>query len=282
LPAISVIVIAYNEAKTISRSIEAILKQSFDDFKLIVVDDGSDDHTSAAVKKFNDKRIKLIRNKKNLGVSRARNIGLTNVSGEYVFFTDADCIPESDWLMQGVTVFETNNCMGVEGRTLYEIQSPTLSDRYFEIPEGKQYCCCNMAYRRDVFEDVGGFRRRYNHALEDRDLAFRVMKKGKLLFNPSMLVYHQHVKWTVKSLLNNAKRAKYTVRFVKEYNDRSALVWRIALPRLLLDAIFPMIFFRYKIRRLEDLLMLPILYLRAALTRLYIWKTAIEERILIF
>lgn len=281
MPVISVIVIAYNEVKTISRSIEAILKQTFYDFELIVVDDGSDDHTSEAVKKFEDKRIELIKNKKNLGVSRARNIGLKNVSSKYVFFTDADCIPDSNWLKQGVKVLETNHCIGVEGRTLYELKSPTLSDRHFEILEGKQYCCCNMAYRKDVLDKVGGFRDRYNHALEDRDLAFRVMKKGNVLFNPAMLVYHQHVKWTIKSLLNNARRAKYTIRFVKEYNDRSALVWRIALPRLLLDAIFPMILFRYRIRGLDDIIMLPVLYLRAALARLYIWKAAIEERIFI-
>lgn len=281
MPAISVIVIAYNEVDTISRSIEAILKQTLEDFELIVVDDGSEDHTSTAVNKFNDKRIKLIRNKENSGVSRARNIGLMSVTGNHVFFTDADCIPDSNWLKEGITFLETHECIGVEGRTLYEISCPTLSDRYFEILEGNQYCCCNMAYRRDVLEKVGGFRDRYNHALEDRDLAFRVMKKGHVLFNSSMLVYHQHVKWTIKTLLNNAKRAKYTIRFVKEYNDRSALVWRIALPRLLLDAIFPMILFRYRIRGLDDIIMLPVLYLRAALTRLYIWKTAIEERIFI-
>ena len=81
----------YNKEKYLNKSIESILNQTYKNFELIIVNDGSTDRSSQICYKFGqeDTRIKII-DIKNKGVSNARNIGLKNARGEYVQFIDAD------------------------------------------------------------------------------------------------------------------------------------------------------------------------------------------------
>lgn len=90
MPAVSIIMPVYNKEKYLTRTIQSILNQTFKDFELIIIDDGSIDSSLSICELFSeDKRIKIIK-VENGGVSRARNIGLDNASGEYILFIDAD------------------------------------------------------------------------------------------------------------------------------------------------------------------------------------------------
>ena len=91
---VSVIIPTYNRAKLIGRAIQSVLNQSYRDFEIIVVDDGSTDNTEEVVKSFNDERIKYIRHRKNRGGSAARNTGIKVAKGEYIGFLDDD----DEWL----------------------------------------------------------------------------------------------------------------------------------------------------------------------------------------
>lgn len=86
---VSIIMPAWNAAETIGKSIESVLRQSYGDWELIVVDDGSTDSTSDVVASFADPRIHLFF-QPNAGVAAARNRGIGKSSGEYVAFLDAD------------------------------------------------------------------------------------------------------------------------------------------------------------------------------------------------
>lgn len=86
---ISIIIPAYNAAKTIVRCVESILSQTYYDWELIIIDDGSADNTIDVCKSFQDERIRVY-HKENGGVSSARNYGLTYAKGEYIAFVDAD------------------------------------------------------------------------------------------------------------------------------------------------------------------------------------------------
>jgi glycosyltransferase involved in cell wall biosynthesis len=88
-PEISVIVPAYNAALTVDTTIDSVLAQTFGDFELIVVDDGSRDATPDVVASRDDPRVHLIRSE-NRGVSSARNLGLEHASGTYLAFLDSD------------------------------------------------------------------------------------------------------------------------------------------------------------------------------------------------
>lgn len=88
----------YNKEKYIKKTIESILKQSFNDFELIIVNDGSIDKSLTIIQAFNDSRIKVI-SIKNSGVSFARNIGIENSNGQYITFIDADDYIDENFLI---------------------------------------------------------------------------------------------------------------------------------------------------------------------------------------
>jgi len=89
VPKVSVIMPAYNAERYIRAAIESVLAQTYSDWELIVVDDGSTDKTADIVSSFRDPRILFV-SQPNRGEGAARNVGLANVSGEYVAFLDAD------------------------------------------------------------------------------------------------------------------------------------------------------------------------------------------------
>jgi len=88
-PLISVIMPCYNRGNTISKSIESVLAQTFTNWELVIVDDGSTDNSQQVIRHFNDPRIVLY-SQKNGGVCAARNAGLRFASGEMIAFLDAD------------------------------------------------------------------------------------------------------------------------------------------------------------------------------------------------
>ena len=91
---VSVIIPSYNRADLIKRAVQSVLNQTYQDFEIIVVDDGSTDNTKQIVKSFNDKRISYIYHKKNMGAPAARNRGIKSGRGQYFAFLDSD----DEWL----------------------------------------------------------------------------------------------------------------------------------------------------------------------------------------
>ena len=100
---VSVIMPAFNRGETIETSVRSVLEQSYDNFEIIVVDDGSTDATAAIVLKLSagmdESRIRLIRLEENMGVSAARNAGLRHASGELIAYLDSDNTWRKNFLM---------------------------------------------------------------------------------------------------------------------------------------------------------------------------------------
>jgi glycosyltransferase involved in cell wall biosynthesis len=89
-PEVSVIFPAFNAENFIGQAIQSVLDQTFKNFELIIIDDGSVDNTAKIVSQFKDPRIILIRQERNCGPSTARNVGLELAKGEWAAFLDAD------------------------------------------------------------------------------------------------------------------------------------------------------------------------------------------------
>lgn len=106
-PTVSVILPTFNRAHLLGRAIKSVLKQTYLNFELIVVDDGSTDNTEEVVNGFNDIRIKYIKYKTNKGAAVARNTGIKLARGKYIAFQDSD----DEWLPQKLEkqlkIFET-------------------------------------------------------------------------------------------------------------------------------------------------------------------------------
>lgn len=98
-PSVSVIVPVYNASSTLERCVESILAQTFRDFELILVDDGSNDASSGICRDYSlrDSRVRVL-TQPNRGVSAARNLGLENARGDYVAFCDSDDTVRDFWL----------------------------------------------------------------------------------------------------------------------------------------------------------------------------------------
>lgn len=96
---VSIIVPVYNSEKTLSRCIESILNQSYSEFELLLIDDGSSDKSYTICQEYSicDERVRLY-HQENRGASSARNLGLEHVTGEYIMFVDADDHIEIDML----------------------------------------------------------------------------------------------------------------------------------------------------------------------------------------
>ena len=88
-PVFTVIIPTYNRENFLKRTIDSILSQTFKDFELIIVDDGSTDHTKALIDRYEDDRIVYFY-KENGGQNSATNLGIQNAKGEYIAFCDSD------------------------------------------------------------------------------------------------------------------------------------------------------------------------------------------------
>ena len=107
IPIVSIIIPTYNRADLISRSVKSVLNQTFKNFEIIIVDDGSTDDTENVVKSFDDLRIKYIKCEKNKGACVARNIGIKIAKGKCIAFQDSDdeWLPEK--LKKQMNIFKT-------------------------------------------------------------------------------------------------------------------------------------------------------------------------------
>ena len=155
---VSVIIPIYNCEKYLNECIFSVLEQTYKDFELILVDDGSTDNSLNICYEFakKDSRIIVI-HQENGGVSSARNKGLKNAKGEFITFVDSDDYVENDWLKMLLTAILANNAdvsiCGIKFdnklRCLCENSSLTKDELLFELQKnGLLYSVFNKLYRR--------------------------------------------------------------------------------------------------------------------------------------
>ena len=97
MPYFSIIIPCFNRAHIINRAIQGVLEQTFQDFEILIVDDGSTDNTKSTIQELNDTRIKYIY-QNNAGVCSARNTGAKQANGDFLIFLDSDDMVEKSWL----------------------------------------------------------------------------------------------------------------------------------------------------------------------------------------
>lgn len=277
-PLVTVVVITHNCAEYLGRCLDALRRQTFTDLEILVVDDGSDDGTEELVKGIEDPRVVYERNARREGRPRARNRGTELATGELIFSTDADCLPIRTWVEEGVRVFRDRGCAGVEGRTR-PVEALTLAQRSVFNEEGGQWQTCNIAYRRDVLLRAGGFDERYVFAYEDRDLALRVLREGRIEFCPDMLVFHATIPWTWHGVVDGARRSRDRVRLIVEHDDRAGRSGIVVEPRSLIVLLCPvLLLFYHQTRSVADVRAAVLMWVLALVQRLAIWRAAWDAR----
>lgn len=115
MPKVTVAIAVYNGANFIHQTINSVLNQSFQDFEIIVIDDGSIDQTVNIIKSFENERIKLFENKTNKGLIYTRNKYLQLANGEYIAILDADDVWYPNKLAIQVDFMDSNTTVGISG-----------------------------------------------------------------------------------------------------------------------------------------------------------------------
>ena len=116
-PRITVLMSVYNGEKHLSEAIDSILQQTFTDFEFLIIDDGSLDNTRAILQRYSKKdgRIRVVRNDKNLGLTKSLNLGIDLAKGEYIARMDADDISLPTRFARQVAFMDTHPKVGVVG-----------------------------------------------------------------------------------------------------------------------------------------------------------------------
>ena len=187
---VSILIAARNEEENIARTIDAILNQNYptSQLELIIVDDHSTDRTAEIVRSYGDRGVKLLQlqvgDKLNSYKKYAITKAIEMASGEIIVTTDADCRMGRNWIRTIMAYFDQNNSFLVSSPVAYSEEKSkfeelqTLEFLYLiglgaaGIGNGNPTTCngANLAYRRDVFFEMGGFKGIDNLASGDDEL----------------------------------------------------------------------------------------------------------------
>lgn len=223
MPEVTIVCPCFNAASFVNRTIASVRSQTYTDWELVVVDDGSTDDSSAVILREAgiDSRTRLI-NQSNCGVSTARNAGFRKASrtSRYLFFLDADDCLHSHMLETLFRVLEDHpdasmafcdfRLIDGTGTPLTVVERHGPDTRFVScglgvrrLPRGESRtpfeAILGLAViipsitliRRSVFEAVGGWDETFGHVFEDTDLFLRLALHGEALFVPEVLVDHR-------------------------------------------------------------------------------------------
>ena len=138
-PKISVLMSVFNGERYLIKAIDSILNQTFKDFEFIIIDDGSMDSSNAIIRSFDDPRVRLIENEKNIGLTKSLKKGIDLCRGEYIARMDGDDISLPERLKKQVEFMDHNRGVGISGTWKRSIGlKSNKSSEIFSVSTNKQ------------------------------------------------------------------------------------------------------------------------------------------------
>lgn len=236
MPRVSVIIPSYNHGKYIKEAIQSVIDQTFQDFEIIITDDGSVDNTVEEIKKFKDKRIKLFVFPENKGACVAANNCVKHSSGKYIAMLSSDDIFFPDKLEKQVIFLDNNPNVGVvfskaqiineDGNIFEDTNHPYYS--IFDVNNRSRYewlnyffykgnCLCHPSalIRKMCYEKVGLYDERFA-SLPDMDLWVRICMHFDIYVMNEKLI-----KFRIRNNEENASgnRLENKIRYRLEYKQ---------------------------------------------------------------
>lgn len=212
-PKITVAICAYNSADTLDECLRETTRLDYPDLEILVVDDGSTDATAGIA--YRHPKVKLV-SIEHAGLSVARNACLEAATGDLVAYLDSDAYPTPEWPYYLALGMDAPRVGGVGGPNVPPRDDPAGAHRVAASPGGPVHVLvaddraehvpgCNMAFWRNVLEEVGGFDPVYTAAGDDVDVCWKVLDRGwEIGFHPAALVWH-HRRPTVKAYLRQQR-----------------------------------------------------------------------------
>jgi GT2 family glycosyltransferase len=198
-PKVSVVVCAYNAESTMDACLASLQALRYPAYEVVVINDGSTDRTGLIAERYEGVHVVHQENK---GLSAARNVGMAASTGEIIAYTDSDCVVDPDWLHYLVASFLSSGLPAAGGPNLPPPEDSLVASCVAASPGGPLHVLlndeeaehipgCNMAVRREVLEEVGGFDPIFRSAGDDVDLCWRLQQRGyRIAFSPAAMVWH--------------------------------------------------------------------------------------------
>ncbi len=249
-PAVSVIMSVYNDAQYLREAVESILEQSFTDFEFIIIDDCSTDNSLEILREYEqqDKRIRVVHNDKNCGLTLSLNKGLGLVRGKFIARMDGDDISVKDRFQTQLDYMKEHaDCVALSGQVTYidrdgwEIGSSSNPCNHKEIEKmlwegfGSVVVHSAVMFSRDAVDKCGGYRDEAGSS-EDLDLYLRLGEIGKLANLPDVLMkVRRHYK-SISAISKKKDSRKNAQNSQKTGRERRMRVLKKAAERRGMDA----------------------------------------------
>jgi len=194
---ITVLINSYNGEKTIYQTIKSALEQTYKKYEILIIDDASSDNTVNIIKKFKNKKIRLYRNKKNIGLGKSRVLAQSKIQGEYVCILDQDDIWNKNKIKNQLKLFLKDKKVGLvaSGYKLIDENNKILSseNKYYDKKNFINYLSfknifahSTIMYRTKYAKSVGWYSNKLVYA-QDFDLTTKILKKYKFKFLKNFL-----------------------------------------------------------------------------------------------
>ena len=241
-PKVSVVVCTHNGSCFLKETLDGLSRVKYPNYEVIVVNDGSTDDTPDIASTYGN--VRLI-NIEHSGLSKARNIGCRESTGDIVAYIDDDACPDTYWLMYLAFTFISSPVAGMGGPNIMPQKTNKVEccvDRAPGNPtciltsnnEAEHVTGCNMSFRRDALLAINGFDPQFRVAGDDVDLCWRIIEKGwSIGFHPAAVVW-QHRRNKVVTYLKQQygygkAEALLKRKWPGKYNDAGHAIWKGSL-----------------------------------------------------
>lgn len=276
---VSIIIPNHNGRDFLNTCLSSLMKSTYTNFEVVVVDNGSSDGSIALVKnRF--PTVVLVEKNQNLGYSGALNEGAKHAKGEYLLFLDNDTRVEPEWLAELVKTMENHPSIGISTSRILDFSLSDGKDKLYigaaggaidilgfffsrgaeDIDEyGKKedvfFGVTSWLIRRAVFERVGRFDTAYHVFSDDVDLCWRVLLSGsRIVYVPTSVVYH----YKNRRAENRTKEYRMRLRYMNERNYLRTLIKNLGTTNLFKTiffyAVLKMLIISFEIFRREETL----------------------------
>lgn len=215
MSSVDILIVPWNSGAYLQRCLQCLCRQTFTDFQVVIVDNGSTDGATATLERdWPSLNLQIKRLDRNYGFAAANNIGARLARSQWLALLNTDAFPEPDWLERLVHAAENQPEFSFFASRQLQANTPDLSDgagdayhisglawrNYLGYPAGQYnlefkevFGACGAAalYSREAFLDVGGFDEDFFSYFEDVDISFRLRLRGKrCLYVPDAVVHH--------------------------------------------------------------------------------------------
>ena len=236
-PKVSVIIPCYNQGIYLNQALNSVLNQTYKDYEVIIINDGSDDtETLNFLNKITHPKVEVF-NQNNNGVCIARNIGASKSKGEFILFLDGDDWIGNSFLEEAVILLENNSDLKIIGSGVQYFGF--INEKYF-LPEysPQKHLQQNLFFitsliRKESFEKQNGFDEAFSDGWEDWDLFLRLINNEKQVHIIKKYLLHYrikkesrnaHIKNDIKTKLEQQLFQKHIALYLKYYPSPIELI----------------------------------------------------------